>query len=209
MFKIITASVLILFVSFVKAQNLVPTPDSIVHCTVCHGVQLNGNKSTDAPRLSELPPWYIERQINGFQTGERGVHPADHSGAEMLPSAMSISPEVLQQAIDFISKVDAPQPEITLHGDVERGKQVYLQCGACHGAMGQGVEVLNAPPLAGQNDWYLLKQLKHFKNGTRGANTKDSSIQTMVFAAQALSDEADMIDVVAYISTLNNEKEKN
>ena len=93
MYKIAAISFILLFSSFANAQNIVPTPDSVVPCTVCHGVQLMGNKSNDAPRLAELPAWYIERQINEFKAQGRGVHPDDHSGAEMLPSAMLLTPE--------------------------------------------------------------------------------------------------------------------
>ena len=36
-------------------------------CAACHGQQGEGNVAMNAPGLAELPPWYIERQIEHFK----------------------------------------------------------------------------------------------------------------------------------------------
>ena len=58
-------------------------------------------------------------------------------------------------------------------GDAKKGKARYAVCMACHGADGMGNKVLNAPKIAGQESWYLERQLKNFKAGIRGADPKD------------------------------------
>lgn len=87
-------------------------------------------------------------------------------------------------------------------GDAERGKTLYATCGACHGANGEGLEALNAPRLAGQEEWYVVRQLENFKNGVRGNNPKDTYGMQMAPMAQTLVDAQSMQDVAAYIRTL-------
>jgi cytochrome c oxidase subunit 2 len=87
-------------------------------------------------------------------------------------------------------------------GDAERGKTLYATCGACHGVNGEGQEALNAPKLAGQESWYLIRQLQNFKNGVRGTNPRDVYGMQMMPMAQTLVDDQAMEDVAAYIETL-------
>jgi cytochrome c oxidase subunit II len=87
-------------------------------------------------------------------------------------------------------------------GDAARGKTLYATCGACHGANGEGLEALNAPKLAGQEEWYVVRQLQNFKNGIRGNNPRDTYGMQMAPMAQTLVDDQSMQDVAAYIRTL-------
>lgn len=86
--------------------------------------------------------------------------------------------------------------------DAERGKTLYATCGACHGANAEGMEALNAPRLAGQEPWYLVRQMQNFKNGIRGNNPRDTYGMQMAPMAQLLADDAAMEDVAAYIQSL-------
>lgn len=61
---------------------------------------------------------------------------------------------------------------------------------------------MNAPALQGQNDWYLVTQLKNFKAGYRGAHPEDSYGMQMRAMSAMLPDEQAIIDVVSYINTL-------
>ena len=87
-------------------------------------------------------------------------------------------------------------------GDATAGAAGYAVCAACHGAQGEGNPALNAPKLAGQQDWYLKRQLNNFKAGSRGANDKDTYGKTMAPMAQTLPDETAINNVIAYIKTL-------
>ena len=62
-----------------------------------------------------------------------------------------------------------------------------------------------APPLASTNDWYLLNQLKKFKNGIRGVHPDDEYGNAMANMVLVLADEQAMRDVIAYIKTLEKE----
>ncbi len=87
-------------------------------------------------------------------------------------------------------------------GDAAKGKTLYATCGACHGQNAEGMEALNAPKLAGQEEWYLIRQLENFKAGIRGANPKDTYGMQMAPMAQTLPNDQAMEDVAAYIKSL-------
>jgi len=86
--------------------------------------------------------------------------------------------------------------------DVADGRTRYAVCGACHGANGEGNVSLNAPKLTGQQDWYLVRQLKNFKHGLRGSGSGDTFGAQMAPMAATLADDAAINNVVAYITSL-------
>ena len=86
--------------------------------------------------------------------------------------------------------------------DLERGKQLFQVCVACHGATGEGNPILNSPANGGQNVWYVMRQLKNFRNGIRGSDPKDLYGIQMRPMAMTLPDDQAIADVSAYIGTL-------
>lgn len=91
-------------------------------------------------------------------------------------------------------------------GDAVTGQAQYAVCSACHGAQGEGVPAMNAPKLAGQEGWYIKKQIENFKNGLRGSHEDDVYGQQMAPMAATLVDEAAINNVIAYINTFPDEK---
>ena len=51
-------------------------------------------------------------------------------------------------------------------------------------------------------DWYMERQLKHFKEGIRGTDPKDIFGQQMRPMAMTLADDQAILDVIAYIMSL-------
>jgi len=88
-------------------------------------------------------------------------------------------------------------------GDPERGKQLYALCAACHGPNAEGIPALNAPANAGQDPWYMTRQLKNFRAGIRGAHPDDTFGAQMRPMAMVLATDAQIADVVAYINSLD------
>ena len=188
------------------SAEVVPDATDGFYCTTCHGTDGQGNVMIDAPRIAGMERWYLERQMNLFRDGLRGTHPEDLTGQEMQPMAAILDDEKLEQVLDWVEGWEYVPAEPTLTGgDVRAGRQLYQSCVACHGAAGEGREMMNAPQLAGQNDWYLVEQLKKFKNGHRGYDNADQYGSQMGLMAQQLSGEQDMIDVVSYINTLGRD----
>jgi cytochrome c oxidase subunit 2 len=191
------------FVSLSRADDdpVIP-PDNFVYCTVCHGVQMKGNPIIEAPRLSGMDTYYIERQLRSFSNGWRGTHGNDIAGMEMRPMAAILNDKEIVAAARYVNAVGSELPPITIRGDAGRGEALYAPCAACHGPEAEGVEALGGPPLAGLNDWYLVTQLRHFKDGTRGSHPEDTYGQQMRAAAATLADDAAIQDVVSYINIL-------
>jgi cytochrome c oxidase subunit 2 len=86
--------------------------------------------------------------------------------------------------------------------DLAAGQINYAVCGACHGANGEGNVALNAPKIAGQEAWYLKRQLHNFKQGLRGTNSDDTYGAQMAPMAATLVDDAAINNVAAYIASL-------
>lgn len=87
-------------------------------------------------------------------------------------------------------------------GDAAAGQALYATCAACHGQQGEGNPALNAPALAGQADWYIVRQLQYFKAGIRGTDPNDTFGMQMRPMAMTLATDQAVADVAAYINTL-------
>lgn len=76
-------------------------------------------------------------------------------------------------------------------GDAAAGQAKAAVCGACHGADGNSA-IANFPKLAGQNEKYLVKQMKDIKNGVR-------PVVEMTGLLDNLSDQ-DLADLAAFFA---------
>ena len=70
-------------------------------------------------------------------------------------------------------------------------------CTTCHGTDGRGNEGIEAPRLAGMEDWYLRRQLENFRAGIRGYHPMDTAGIAMRPMAK-LTDES-IADIVAWV----------
>ena len=86
--------------------------------------------------------------------------------------------------------------------DLERGAREYKLCAGCHGFAGEGSELVGAPSIAGQENWYVARQLEHFQQRVRGSEDDDAKGQSMAMMSQALDNAGATADLVAYISSL-------
>ncbi len=206
-------------------------------CSSCHGQNGHGNHDLLSPSIAGLPEWYLINQLRKFRSGKRGAHPDDYAGLKMHPIARILDADTLVQnkskgtwkytgekeilAIsEFISKLPSKQPkDIIKGGDPVKGKVIYMSCMGCHGQNLEGNEALLAPPQVYMEDWYMLEQLKKFRDGIRG-NEKldqyDPTSKIYISAAQAMamrgivkvsvSTEDKMKNVIAYIRELGAKK---
>jgi cytochrome c oxidase subunit 2 len=171
-------------------------------CAACHGQQGEGTPAMNAPKLSGQGDWYLKRQLTNFKQGARGTHEKDVYGKVMAPMAATLPDEAAIDNVTAYIKTlpDTPAPD-TVKGNAAHGQQKYATCEACHGADGRGAAATNAPRLKGMSDWYLVTQLKHFREGIRGAHPQDTYGSQMGLMAAFLRDDQTISDVVAYIKT--------
>ena len=172
-------------------------------CAPCHGLQAEGNPALHAPKLSGQGDWYLKRQLKYFKNGARGTHDKDVFGKMMAPMAATLGDDAaIDNVVAYINTLpDNPAPR-TVTKSTTNGQRIYVTCGACHGADGRGMQATNAPRLAGMSDWYLVTQLKNFKQGIRGAHPKDMYGPQMASMAAILADDQATNDLVAYINSL-------
>lgn len=78
-------------------------------------------------------------------------------------------------------------------GDLAAGKRKAVACLACHDQRGLGTAP-HFPHLAGQQEFYLIKQLESFRAGERGD-------EMMTIVTKSLSDD-DIADLAAWYASL-------
>lgn len=171
-------------------------------CTQCHGAAGEGNPLALAPSIAGLPEWYVLNQLGNFKSGARGTNPHDLGGLRMYPMSLTLKTEEDVKAISaYVASLPYVSHAPSLQGgDPARGATLYAPCTACHGPDAKGMAAVQAPPLTGQYDWYLLSSLQKFKAGERGTYPNAAIMRGM---AATLTDEQAMKDVIAYIESLS------
>ena len=86
-------------------------------------------------------------------------------------------------------------------GNAQAGAAQYAVCAACHGQQGEGLQALNAPKIAGQEGWYLRRQLNSYKAGRRGVHEDDIFGRQMAPMAATLANDQAVENVIAHIQT--------
>lgn len=92
-------------------------------------------------------------------------------------------------------------------GDAARGQGLYAVCSTCHGPKGEGMKEMNAPALAGREEWYLIRQMQNFKTGIRGSHPDDVYGRQMAPMAAVLPDSQAIEDVAAYLRSLGAQRQ--
>jgi cytochrome c553 len=172
-------------------------------CVPCHNADGSGNPTIGAPNIAGMKEWYVERELDKFRSGVRGMHFSDVEGMRMRPMALSLTSEDDVKAVAHYVETLAPVLHSSLlPGDPKAGATLYATCGACHGDNGAGNKDLGAPRIAGVDDWYLATELRKFRSGVRGTSPKDREGRLMRPMARSLADEDAVRNVVAYVETL-------
>jgi cytochrome c oxidase subunit 2 len=86
--------------------------------------------------------------------------------------------------------------------DPESGRRGYEVCAGCHGFVGEGNVLVDAPRLAGLESWYLERQMRNFMSGVRGTSIEDPHGRRMATMAAAVRGNRQIDDLVAYIGLL-------
>ncbi len=193
---------LLCIASLASAAEREPFDDR--YCTTCHGADGRGNEGVQAPRLAGMEPWYLKRQLENYRDGIRGTHPDDIEGVAMQPMAAMLTDESIQDIIEWVGGWNYVPAEHTISGDIDAGRTLYQPCATCHGAAAEGNEALGAPALAGQNDWYMVTQIRNFLAGYRGVHPRDVYGAQMRVMTTGLNGENDINNVVAYINSLSD-----
>jgi cytochrome c oxidase subunit II len=172
-------------------------------CVPCHGPDGSGNSEVGAPNIAGMQEWYVKSELEDFRAGSRGMDFSDTEGMRMRPMALSLmTDENVELVAHYVGTMPQVQSAASVPGDPKAGAALYAACSSCHGVHGEGKQALEAPRLAGVNDWYLATQLRKFNRGIRGADPRDRQGRLMSVMERSLHDDEAIRNVVAYIGTL-------
>ena len=172
-------------------------------CVPCHNADGSGNATLGAPNIAGMKEWYVAEQLEKFRAGVRGMHFNDMEGMRMRPMALSLTSDADVKAVaHYVETMPPVRHERTLPGDPEAGAVLFATCSSCHGDNGGGNPDLEAPRIAGTDDWYLATQIRKFRSGVRGTSPKDKEGRLMRPMARTLANEDAIRNVIAYVETL-------
>lgn len=160
---------------------------TLANCLRCHGEEGEGVAGA-FPALAGQPAAYLEGALAAYGAGTRP------SGI-MEPVAAALSPATRRDLAAHFARLAAraPQPAEADSAVLRRGEELARRgaperkipaCTPCHGP-NRGSPVPVYPRLAGQHADYLARQLRLFREGTRGG---DAYAHVMTAAARELSD---------------------
>jgi cytochrome c oxidase subunit 2 len=173
----------------------------------------------NAPALAGQSLSYLNRQITKFRQGSRGGNQADSTGQQMANIAATLNDADSLLAVNqYISNLifqaeinSAPPVSSTQHladdsrkfaMQLKQGSNYYQgKCGACHGGNGEGNEKMFAPRLNNLSTSYLLKQMKNFSDGSRGAQSDDKYGRQMAMMAKTSSGQ-ELKNIIMYINKI-------
>jgi len=157
-------------------------------CVGCHGQ--DGNSTLEGiPTLAGLQYDYIKAAINAYFVGDR-----KEAKVIMQNFKRAINQKDIANIAAYFSSQKPVRSTLPSSGNVKAGKTAATQqCSGCHGIDGNSINP-TMPSLTGQNQEYLIKAIKAYRDGQRKnammrtavKSLKDSSIQNIsaYYAAQ-------------------------
>ena len=127
----------------------------------------------------------------------------DVYGPLMRAVALTLADDqAVEDLAAYATTLAPPNPPVTIEGNIAAGTAGYITCIACHGAKGEGMQALNAPAVAGQHDWYTLRQMENYISGVRGSDPRNIFDTQMGPMAKVLQAPPEAVrNVTAYINT--------
>lgn len=170
-------------------------------CIACHGPNAEGMPALNSPGLAGQSESYLMRQLWDFKKGNRGAAEGDTIGAQMRPMAMALPDgQAIANVAAYIASLPPADPAATVEGDADNGRKLYTsKCGACHGGQGWGNEALYTPRLTIIGDAYLIRQVKNFQGGMRGAHKDAQYGKQMAMMAKVVTED-ELLDIAAFLN---------
>ena len=77
--------------SFGKTDAATRGQEVFETCVPCHNSDGSGNPTVGAPNIAGMKEWYVERELDKFRAGVRGMHFNNVEGMRMRPMALSLT----------------------------------------------------------------------------------------------------------------------
>lgn len=161
-------------------------------CANCHGQNGWGDEEKRVPAIAGLPSAYVMRQIDMFRSDLR-------KEVRMHREAVTLD-EDLSAAAQAIAAMTRLRPVLAGPADAENGQKIVRElCSECHGNHGEGKPERDAPPLTGFQSWYIVDQVRHFRDFVRQEDSKSFDAQRMHVIAYKTVSMEDVEDVAAFL----------
>lgn len=136
------------------------------YCIECHGPKAWGSIANGVPQTAGQHVSVIIKQLRDIHTGLREVTPMiPYANPDLLGGAQGIA-----DIAGFLYRLPmTPDPEQGDGEQVAYGGAIYKTYCArfCHGKDGEGNDATRKPRIQGQHYTYLLRQLRHIRDGVR------------------------------------------
>ena len=144
-------------------------------CMQCHGKKPDAKTNTEgpAPKLGGQHAAYVVSALDDYAGGGRA-----HEGMKRVAKALATKDR--EDIAAFIARFEIKTLTIPGGGAATAIERKIENCRSCHGERGNSFTPYN-PRLIGQDEAYLLKSLKDYKNGLR-------KNPTMVYVAKKLTE---------------------
>jgi cytochrome c553 len=199
-----------------QAQNLEKGKEINATCAGCHGDLGQGGSRGEYPRLAGQQVKYLESQLKAFRartrvnipmypyTQERELPDEDIKDVSAYLASIELPTKwpVFKDSDDALTRLTLTErvmiiPRVT--GNLANGEAIYQkQCVTCHGKTGLGRGMF--PMLVGQYTSYLKRQMELYVKGERPHD--EEAIGGVLNKLR----EADMQDILAYITTLQEQQ---
>ncbi|MGD8925375.1 MAG: c-type cytochrome [Thioalkalispiraceae bacterium] len=173
-------------------------------CAGCHNA--DGNASIpNYPKLAGQHASYLVKQLQAFKSNKR-------KDPIMNGQVANLSQQDMEDLAAYFSKQKTSIGAATDKKKREFGERIYrggienkgvAACMGCHSPDGAGNPPAKFPSLRGQNEAYVVKSLKDYRDAKiRAFDPQDDSGKIMHDVAKRMSD-AEMAAVAHYISGLH------
>ena len=163
-------------------------------CMACHGADGNSPPlpppTEQWPKLAGQVPEYLLKQLHDFKAGRR-------SNEQMSPQAQAVSDADMADIAAFFAGQKIGPNEAVDKDQLARGESIFLKgksrprlvpaCVGCHGPNGVGnrdwarimskAPTVLAPAIGGQHASYIAKQLKSYRDGSRGNDVPEKQLR--------------------------------
>lgn len=181
-----------------EAQRLSADPkrgqEAFRGCRGCHRKDGAGVLDGTYPRLSGQHASVIIKQVTEVRAGIR-INPK----MEPFASEHAVSVQEIADIAAYLATLESTRENGKGPDDMSaRGRKLYQtgKCAKCHGENGEGNAREVFPVVAAQHYGYLLREMKHIQNGTRGNSHPD------MVKAIAKFKQADLEAVADYLARL-------
>jgi cytochrome c553 len=163
-------------------------------CRGCHKADGEGLIDGTYPRLTGQHASVIIKQVTDVRAGIRANPKMEPFAADHAMSPQEIADIAVFLAAAETTKENGKGPD----EETARGKALYdrHQCATCHGLRGEGDKSNAYPAVAAQHFGYLLREMEHIRDRTRG-----NSHPNMVRSVRSLS-RRQLEEISNYLSRL-------